>query len=108
MGYIASLVITYLILFLSSVTKKGYMVLILMLPFLYIINKYSLSAFEPFKSMMPYMPQNFVNQSISLYTVRFIGDTILPYAVIGLLLSMLYILVLRIGISISMKYYYLH
>jgi len=108
MGYIASLVITYLILFLSSVTKRGYMVTVLMLPFLYIINKYSLGTFEPFKSMMPYMPQNFVNQSISLYTVRFIGDTILPYAAVGLLLGMLYIILLRIGISISMKNYYLH
>jgi hypothetical protein len=108
MGYVASLVITYLILFLSSVMKRGYMVAASIQLFLYIINKYSLAIFEPFKSMMPYMPQNFVNQSISLYTVRFIGDTILPYAAVGLLLGLLYIIVLRIGISISMKYYHLH
>lgn len=108
MGYIASLVVTYLILFLSSLTKSGYMVLVLMLPFLYIINKYSMAIFEPFKSIMPYMPQNFVNRSISLYTVRFIGDIVLPYAAVGSLLGLIYIILLRIGISISMKYYYLH
>lgn len=108
MGYVASLVVTYLILFLSSLTKEGYMVLILMLPSIYIIDKYSMGTVEPFKSMMPYMPQNFVNRSISLYTARFIGDIVLPYAAVGLLLGLLYIILLKIGISISMKNYYLH
>jgi hypothetical protein len=62
---------------------------------------------ETVRNVMTFMPQNFVVGSMDTEKLFFVGDFMLPYAVVALFLGVLYILFFGTSIRLMMKRYYL-
>ncbi len=107
MGYFATIIVTHLILFLSAVFKRGKLVLALSVICLYMVNTYQMGRSESIQKLMVFMPQNFVNNLLAVDNVFFVGDVVLPYVFVALLLGAVYILFSRVGIHMVMRRYYL-
>lgn len=107
MGYFATIVVTHLILFLSVVFKRGKWVLATLLIYFTLVNTYQMGRGDLIETIMVFMPQNFVYDLISINRLFFVGNIMLPYAVVALFLGSVYILLFRIGIQLWMRKYYL-
>lgn len=107
MGYIATLVVTHLILLLSVIVKRGRAVLVVSLLYFYLVHHYQMGRGPLIERMMTFMPQNFVNDLLSIDQLFFVGNLVLPYVYVALLLSAVYMLIIRVGIRLWMRHYYL-
>jgi hypothetical protein len=62
---------------------------------------------ETIQRVMTFMPQNFLIRPLDIENLYFVGDLMLPYAVVALFLGALYISFFRLSIGLLMKRYYL-
>ena len=106
-GYFATMVITHLILFLSALIKRGKVALLICGIYLYLVNDYGASVSNVVQKLMYFMPQRFIHQVLSTNKLTVIGSFVIPYAVIAILLSIVYMLILRLASKIVMKHYYI-
>lgn len=107
MGYVATLVVTHLILLLSVIVKRGRAVLGVSLLYFYFVHTYQMGRGALLERIMTFMPQNFVVDLLSIDKLFFVGNLVFPYVYVALILSVVYILIVRIGIRLWMRHYYL-
>jgi len=107
MGYFAAIVITYCILFLSLLLKRGRVVLAISIIYFCNVETYKMGTGEIIEKVNIFMPQNFVEGLLDIENLFFVEDMILPYVVIALGLGLLYISFFKIAMKLLMKNYYL-
>lgn len=108
LGWVITIVITYIMVFFSALIKNGVLTLIILVLLFYLINKYMNSTDPMIKSVMYFMPQNFMNEFLGIGRIYIIENMIIPYAVVGVALSFLYIIIIRQVAKIVMYNYYMN
>jgi ABC-type transport system involved in multi-copper enzyme maturation permease subunit len=106
MGWFAAIVATHFILFLSMIFRRGEVVLVISAAYFCLVETYKMGIDETIRNVMPFMPQSFVVGLLDTENLYFIGDFMLPYAVVALFLGALYIAFFRLSVQLLMKRYY--
>lgn len=106
-GYFSAIVITHLVLFFSALLKRGKAALFICVIYLYLVNDYKWSISESVQNIMYFMPQQFIQGAIHTENLTVIGSFVIPYALVGIFLSIIYILILRFASKMVMKHYYI-
>jgi hypothetical protein len=105
LGYCAAIVAAHFILFLSVIFKNGTIALAIATLYFYRVEAYKMGVGEAVRSVMTYMPQNFIVFPIDVENLYFVGSFMLPYAAVALFFCVLYIVFFRGAIRLMMKRY---
>ena len=106
-GFWAMLAMVNIIVLFSVLFKRNKVTLFILGLFLIWVNKWSHSM-VPWASILTYFtPQNFVTDTFSIFKVFVLGNQVLPYGLLGICLSLIYIAISRILAMPLMDFYYL-
>jgi len=106
-GYFSTIVITHFVLFLSALFKRGKIALLICVIYLYLVNDYKMSISDSIQNIMYFMPQQFIQGVTRTEKLTVIGSLVMPYALVAIFLSTIYILIFRLISKIVMKHYYI-
>lgn len=107
-GYFSTMVITHLVLFLSVLLKRGKIALLICVIYFYLVNDYKRSISELVQNIIYFMPQQFIQGAMRTENLTVMGSLVIPYALVAIFLSIIYILIFRLMIKIVMKHYYIY